>query len=101
MKTVILILVATLSACSATETKRDTDGFAFDGIRIGAVGDIADSASQRAETVKRTLWSEQRFDPRNVEQLEVIVERHLAQIDAERDVDAFVSDLCARGFLED
>ena len=31
MKTVILIFVATLTACSETETKRDTDGFAFDG----------------------------------------------------------------------
>jgi hypothetical protein len=53
---------------------------------IGAAGHVAHRAGQRAEAIKRALRPLKNFDVIDVEQLEVEIERHFAQIDAHREL---------------
>ncbi len=55
----------------------------FPGVHVGAVGNVADRPGQGAQAVERALRAEQGFDARDVEQLEIVVKRDLAEVDAQ------------------
>ena len=58
--------------------------FPLDHAGIGPVGNIADRPGQCTEPVKRALRAEQGFDAGDIDQLEIVIERDFAQIDAQR-----------------
>ena len=50
---------------------------------IGPVRNVADRASQRTQAIQRALWPKQGFDPFDIDQLEIIIQRCFAQVDAQ------------------
>ena len=51
--------------------------------RVRSVGNVTDGTGESADAVKRALRPEQGFDAGDVEKLEVLIERHFAEVDCD------------------